>query len=122
MTGKLNLSEVNEVLEAEKTADGIIAKAEHQKEEIIAQAKEKALGIVAKEKEKINEKMNVQLEQERKTLEKEQKKIIDGAQSQAAKLVKSAKANLGKAEDLVFETILKEGGRSAKETGKDGEM
>jgi len=106
---KVALKEVQEVLNAEKQAEKLIAHAEKEAEKLIADAKHKVSQKKTTEKEKINTQLDKELKEKNKLLEKEQQNIVEQATSQVNELQKKIKQNSARTEKLIFEKVLSAG-------------
>jgi V/A-type H+/Na+-transporting ATPase subunit G/H len=96
---------VQEVLEAEKKAEQIIAQAHNDKEARLNKARNEALSYLSKQQKKIDEEQEEILQSKKESLEHQKQKVITEGESAVRGLEKKAKKNVEKATSFVLKTF-----------------
>lgn len=94
---------IRDVLDAEREAEAILAKAQQTSEGQMLEAKQKAMQQFEAGKVRIDAEMDAKFQQQRAKLEAERAAIIADAQQQAAQLERTVRAKLPR----VTEALLK---------------
>lgn len=99
---------IQEILEAEKKAEGILKNAEKEKAKKIAKAREKALEKITHGKKDVEQQVDNHVRQQMAKLDQLKKKIRDSYAAEAKAIEKKAEKNSDKAAHFVLKAFMEE--------------
>ena len=99
---------IQQVLQAEKSADALIKRAEQQKAQKIAKAREHSLEVFTEKKKGIEKEADASTKQQIKRIEEEKQKIERGYSEEAEKLMIKANLKIGKAASFLLDRFTSE--------------
>ncbi|MEA2037655.1 MAG: hypothetical protein U9O94_09160 [Nanoarchaeota archaeon] len=92
----------NEIKDAEKKAEEIIAKGELDKEKIIQEAKHKSIVHVEKGEEKIDKEKETKIESKREKAESARTEVLSKGKEDIQKLKQNSEKNIDEAVDIIL--------------------